>query len=123
MMITAVISDQSLLVQGILSHLRRSSPAVTVEMVELNRPDVLERLIAIQPDVVIVESQSLEKSNICPLNRLFASMPGLVVMEVNMTTSDVQIIRSNQYTASGVSDLLSMLENASGNFPGVFSSI
>jgi hypothetical protein len=119
MLITAVINDKSLLVQGIISHLRHSAPTTNVQVVEIGIPDVVDKLIALQPEVVILES-GLSSSAICPLNRLFVELPRLVVIEVNIQTSNIQIIRSNQYKAAGVADLLNILENASGNPPVVF---
>jgi hypothetical protein len=123
MMIVAVLSDQSLLMQGIISRLQSSAPALNIQVAYKGQPDVVEKWIALQPDVVLVESKELSDPDTFPLNRLFACLPQLVVMEVNLETSNIQIIRSSQYAASGVVDLLNMLQNASGNFPGVFSSI
>jgi chemotaxis response regulator CheB len=115
MMLTAVVTDQSLLVQGIISHFRHSAPSIDVQMVEIGQPNGIEKLIALQPDVVILESTELSNPVICPLNRLFAELPQLTVVEVNVETSNIQIIRSHQYAASGVADLLSLLEHASEN--------
>lgn len=123
MLLTAVVTDQSLLVQGIISHLRNSSPALNVQVVEVDRPDVVEKLILLKPDVVIAESKELLNSSICPLNQLFAELPRLIVVEVNVETSNIQVIRSSQLTTSGVADLFNILERASGNLPGVFSSL
>jgi hypothetical protein len=119
----AVLSDQSLLMQGIISRLQSSVPAINLLIAETGKPDVVEQWIALQPDMVILESKELSDPSIFPLNRLFANLPQLVVLEVNIETSTIQMIRSNQYSASGVADLLNVLQNASGNIPGVFSSI
>lgn len=121
-MLTAVISNHSLLVEGIISRLRRSSPSLGVEMVEIGEQNVVEKIIALKPDMVIVESKEFSGQLSCPLNILFASLPSLVLIEVNIETSNIQIIRSSQYTASGVDDLLNLLRNAGENIPGVFSS-
>jgi chemotaxis response regulator CheB len=122
-MIVSVLSNQALLMQGIISRLQSSAPALDIQIVETSQPEVVEKWIALQPDVVILESKELSDPSIFPLNRLFTCLPHLVVMEVNLETSDIQIIRSDQYTASGVADLLNILQSASGNHPGVFSSI
>lgn len=121
--LVAILSDQSLLMQGIISRLQSSVPALNIQVAEMGQPGVVEKWIALQPDVVILESKELSDPSFCPLNKLFASLPHLVVLEVNLETSDIQVIRSDQYTASGVADLLHLLQSASGKFPGVFSSI
>ena len=123
MMLIAILSDQSLLTQGIISRLHNSASGLNVQMIELGQQDAIEKLIALQPDVVILESKDLSNPSIFPLNRLFSILPHLVVMEVNIETSDIQIIRSNQYTASGVADMLNMLQISNGNTPSVLSSI
>jgi hypothetical protein len=122
-MIVAVLSDQSLLMQGIISRLQSSVPAINIQIAEIGQPGVVEKWIALRPDVVILESKQLTDPTFFSLNRLFACLPHLVVLEVNLETSNIQIIRSNQYAASGVADLLHLLESASGNVPGVISSI
>ena len=129
MMLTAVINDQSLLVQGIISHFRRASSKVNFEVVEIGfasptntgvlsgSATVLEKLIALHPDVVIVESSELSSSSVFPLNRLFAELPSLIVVEVNQETSNIQVIRSNQFKTTGVSDLLNFLETTNSALP------
>lgn len=121
-MLTAVVSNRSLLVQGIVSHFRRSLPSMGVEVVEIGEDHVFEKLIALKPDIVILESRELSREEACPLNKLFAELPKLVVIEVNIETSNIQVIRSDQYTASGVNDLLNLLRNADKDLSGVLSS-
>ena len=123
MMIIAILSDQSLLTQGIISRLHNSAPTLNVKMVELGQPAVVEKLLAIQPDVVILESKELSNNSFCPLNHLFAALPHLVVMEVNIVSSVIQIIRSNQYAASGIGDMLTMLQDVHSPQSGVVSSM
>lgn len=115
-MLTAVINDQSLLVQGIISHFRRAAPGVNIQVVDVRQNAVNEKIIAMHPDVIIVESGELAGTNVCPLNKLFSELPGLIVVEVNHQTSTVQVIRSQQFTTTGVSDILNILERGNNNF-------
>jgi len=121
-MIVVVLNDQSLLMQGIISRLQASALALNLQLLEKKPSEVFEKWIALQPDVVILESKELSDPLFVPLNRLFTSLPSLVVIEVNIQSSNIQVIRSSQFTASGVTDLLDLLQSASGNLPGVFSS-
>lgn len=121
-MIVAVLTDQSLLMQGITSRLQASVLASNIQIIETKPTEAFEKWVALQPDVVILESKELTDPLFCPLNRLFTSLPSLVVVEVNLQTSNIQVIRSSQFTASGVADLLHLLQSASENLPGVFSS-
>jgi chemotaxis response regulator CheB len=123
MMIIAILSDQSLLMQGIISHLHRSAPTLNIHVTEIGESDVIEKWITLAPDVVILDSKELCDPSLFPLNRLFAGLPHVVVMKVNIETSDIQIIRSDQYTASGVSDFINIFKSASVIIPGSYSSI
>lgn len=115
MMLTAVINDQSLLVQGIISHFRRTAPGINIQVVDVGQNAVNEKIIALHPDVIIVESGELAGASVCPLNKLFSELPGLIVVEVNHQTSTVQVIRSQQFKTTGVADLLNILEGKSSN--------
>jgi len=114
-MLTAVINDQSLLVQGIISHFRRTAPGINIQVVDAGQNALNEKIIALHPEVIIVESSELAGTTVCPLNKLFAELPGLIVVEVNHQTSTVQVIRSQQFTTNGVSDLLNILESGSNH--------
>jgi hypothetical protein len=44
-------------------------------------------------------------------------------MKVNIQSSDIQMIRSSQYAASGIGDMLTMLQDAHSPQSGVVSSM
>ena len=121
MMNVAILSDQSLLTQGIITRLHTSAPTLNVENIEIDQPDAFERLFNSHPDVVILESKELLNSTTFPLNRLFSVLPHLVLIEVNIETSDIQVIRSSQHSTSGITDLLNQLQSAS-SLPGAFTA-
>ena len=102
----AILSDQSLLTQGIITSLHKSAPALNIETIETGQPGAYERLFSYRPDVVILESKELSNPAIFPLNQLFSLLPCLVLIEVNIETSDIQVIRSSQYPASSITDRL-----------------
>ena len=118
----AILSDQSLLRQGIITSLHKSAPALNIETIETGQPGAYERLFSYRPDVVILESKELSNPAIFPLNQLFSLLPCLVLIEVNIETSDIQVIRSSQYPASSITDMLNMLQNAGSNQPGVYTT-
>ena len=119
MMNVSILSDQSLLTQGIISRLNNSVPALNIQTIEIGQADAVDQLVNSQPDVVILESKELSNSTVFPLNRLFSVLPHLVLIEVNIETSDIQVIRSNQYAASGITDMLDMLQNGNNSLPEV----
>lgn len=116
-----ILTDYSLLAQGIASRLRQSSHSLDVELVDFRRPDVLNEVVRLMPQVVIFASREVENSNICPLRELFDSLPNLLVIKVSLDDSNIQLIQSGQYRAADFSDLVHLLEDVSGSFPEIAS--
>lgn len=118
----AVLMGQSLLAQGIVSRLRQSAPALEVAVVDIDLPDVFERLAAIQPRTLIVEADAMANSPYCTFDSLFEVFPNLTVIAVRLDTPKMQLIQSGQVDSSGFGDLLQILERSSANLPGSTSS-
>jgi hypothetical protein len=118
----AVLMGQSLLAQGIVSRLRQSAPALEVEVVDIDLPDVFERLASIQPRTLIVEADAMANSPYCTFDSLFQVFPNLTVIEVRLDTPKMQLIQSGQVDSSGFGDLLQILERSNANLPGAASS-
>jgi hypothetical protein len=115
-----VLTGQSLLTQGIVSNLRESSISVDMETLDFSRPDLIETLIDLKPEIVILESSQSLANHGCSLQYLFEALPSLIVMEVNLKTSSVQLIRSHLYDASGFASLLNVIENVRTNLRDTF---
>jgi hypothetical protein len=109
--------SQSLLAQGIVSRLRRSEPALEVETVDIEQPDVYERLALIQPTTLIVEADALTKSPYCTVDGLFKRFPNLTVIQVALETPRIQLIQSGELDSQGFGDLLQILERAHPSSP------
>jgi DNA-binding NarL/FixJ family response regulator len=118
-----VLTDYSLLAQGIASRLRQSSRSLEVEVVDFRQPGVLDTLIQLQPQVVIFESRDVESSSMCSLGSLFNALPNLVVVELNLDNSNIQLIRGGQYKAIDSTDLLRVLDDLGGHFPNVLAVV
>ncbi len=118
----AVISDHSLMMEGIISRLSLIEPPIIVHLMESAQKSVIEELVTTQPEVIIVESKILSNPVIFSLNRLFTELSRVVVIEVSLHSSIIQIIGSNQYEASSVSDLISIFQNVSGYPPADVNS-
>ena len=118
-----VLTDYSLLAQGITSRLRQSSSSLEVMVLDFRQANVMEELLRIQPQVVIYGSRDVEKSDRIPLGSLFNILPNLMVIELNLDNSNIQLIRGGQYNAADSTDLVSMLEDVSGKFPEIIAAI
>ena len=117
-----VLMSQSLLAQGIVSRLRRTAPALEVEALDIEQPDVCEKLLLIQPRTLIVETEALAKSPYCTIDDLFRQFPNLTVIEVTLETPRIQLIQSGQLESRDFGDLLSLLERTDTNAPGALPS-
>jgi len=118
-----VLTDYSLLAQGIASRLRKSSRSLDVEVLDFRQANMLDELVKLQPQVVICGSRDLEKSELCPLGSLFNALPNLTVIEVSLDSSNIQLIRGGRYNAAEFSDLVSMLEDVSGKYPEILAAV
>lgn len=118
-----VLTDYSLLAQGIASRLRQSSRSLDVIVLDFRQADVLNEVVRLQPQVVIYGSRDVEQSDRCPLGSLFNALPYLTVIELNLDSSNVQLIRGGQYNATDCTDLVSMLEDVSGKYPEVVAAV
>jgi hypothetical protein len=83
----------------------------------------MEELVTLHPQVVIYGSRDVEQSDRIPLGSLFNMLPNLVVIELNLDNSNIQLIRGGQYNAADCTDLVSMLEDVNGKFPEVIAAI
>lgn len=118
-----VLTDYSLLAQGIASRLRQSSRSLEVVVLDFRQPNVMDELVRLYPQVVIYGSRDVEKSDRIPLGSLFNLLPNLMVIELNLDNSNVQLIQGGQYNATDCTDLVSMLEDVNGKFPEVLAAI
>lgn len=116
-----VLTSHSLLAQGIIANLRRSSLSLEVETLDANHPNLVDTLALMQPEIIITESTQWKVSEACSLSHLFEVLPSLIVLEVNLNNSNVQLIRSDRYDASGFAGFLQVLENVRANLPGIFN--
>jgi len=118
-----VLTDFSLLAQGITSRLRESSQIMDVVEIDFRKSGVLEKLIKLKPQVVIFGSKDANSTDYCPLDLLFDALPNLLVIEVNQNNSNIQLIRGNQYNASNFSDFMRLLENSNETNNGILAAI
>lgn len=116
-----VLTGQSLLAQGIISNLRKSSFSLEVESLDIERADLVDTLVLLKPEIVIMEASQRQRDESCSLNRLFELLPNLIVLEVNLNNSSVQLIRSDLYDAGGFAGLLNVIGSARTNFRDVFT--
>ena len=86
-----------------------------MDVLDVSGDDFLADLIVINPGIVVVESAQLRGAQTWSLDSLFESMPDLIVLEINLENSTVQLIRSHRYQADGFAGFLGVLESAQSN--------
>jgi hypothetical protein len=118
-----VLTGHSLLAQGIISNLRKSSFSLEVESLDIERADLVNTLVLLNPEIVIMEASQWQNDGNCSLNRLFEVLPNLIVLEVNLNNSSIQLIRSDLYDVGGFAGLLNVLGSARSNLREVFTPL
>jgi chemotaxis response regulator CheB len=120
--IVVLLSDPSLLTQGIVLRLRHSFCGQEIETIDSHRPDLLEALIQVNPQVIILDVSNKSIAEICPLHRIFNALPNVILMEINLENSQIQVIRSDHYDAGGFTDLLQLIERVRANFSNTLNT-
>lgn len=90
---------------------------------DIHRSDLIEALTEGKPQIIILDASNRPTTETCPLHQIFTVLPDVIVIEVNLADSQIQVIRSDHYTASGFSDLLHLIEGAKTNFSNSVDAI
>lgn len=118
-----VLAGESLLTQGLIANLRKSSVSLEVETLDLDRADLIEAVASRAPDIIVLESPLSAAPDNFPFNRFFEILPRLIILEVNLNKSSVQIIRSDLYEAPGFAGFLDVIQTVNSNPNGLFAPL
>jgi hypothetical protein len=108
----AVVNGKSLLIQGALSYLKNHSTSnVEVLSLDIASPgEALTKLKLFSPDVLIVEAQCFLSDGAFCQASILELFPHLVIMELQVDSPTVRIIRSEQCKPASFEELLSTIK-------------
>lgn len=103
----ALISGQSLLVEGVASRLKSHLDKMVPKLLSPHEDDVLSRLILLQPAAIIFDSRDPGARKVCALPDLLHLLPETKVMILDSQQSELQIISSQR---EAIADAQALLE-------------
>jgi galactitol-specific phosphotransferase system IIC component len=105
-----ILSNQTLLVEGVITRLQQHEKRVELHVVDLKQPDLLDKITEVQPTAIILDAKDQLVSQAIPLDRLLRDLPTLKVIRLDAQRLQTQLIRSEQYWVTEVCDLLELIE-------------
>jgi DNA-binding NarL/FixJ family response regulator len=104
-----ILSGRSLFAEGVASRLRQDEARVEVVTVDSREPTALAEVVAAGPAAVILDALDPAIPENCPLSRLLQALPSLKVLRLDVQQAQVQIVTSEQRSASEVRDLIEVI--------------
>jgi DNA-binding NarL/FixJ family response regulator len=102
----AVLSGQSLFVEGIISRLREHAERLEVHHIEPKPDDYIDRIKRINPTAVVIDATDENKDQCCYLCELLLAFPWMMIVRLAANQRDVQLIRSSTQRFEDVQDLI-----------------
>ena len=105
----AVLSSQSIFVEGVVASLRQSLGEQSLTIVDARQSDSLQRVLAARPNSVILDATDSVIAEQCPLEGLLDAMPALTVIRLDPHHDRIQVVKSEQHRGGQLSDLIDVI--------------
>jgi hypothetical protein len=89
--------------------LREYAGALEVHTVGSGLPDTFQRLVAIQPQIILMDATDREIVEQTPLLKIWSELPSVTVIQLNWATEDVRVFHCDQLRTHGVEGLLEVM--------------
>ena len=106
----AILGGGSLFTDGIISRLRNSYPSTFYEVIDLNGPDPLVKMISLALDIVVMIQPDAE----CALKlqrELYSMFPHLKMIIIEPQSDRARLIQWDEFQANKVGDISNMISN------------
>ena len=107
-----ILSGQSLFAQGIASRLEQYLESVELEVMLPRQSDVINRMAAVRPSVVILDPSDTEVAQFCSLDQLLLSFSQLKVICLDPEQGHMQVVTSEQHAAGSIRDLAKVIDQS-----------
>ncbi|MCZ7574278.1 MAG: hypothetical protein M5U01_37480 [Ardenticatenaceae bacterium] len=108
-----VLYGASLFVAGVETSLR-NRPRLDVERIDAALPDARQRLNALRPDVIIFDSSDARLGTLPGMTQLLRENPGVPVIGLDLTSNEVTVLSSQQWSATTIEDLVAAIRMGMG---------
>lgn len=105
-----ILSGTSLFAEGIASRLRQHPDRIALEVMDSQKPEVIDHISSSRPSAVLVDANSLDPELMCLVTKLQLRQPDLKIVWLDSEKDRVQLMSSEQLHVAQVHDLLEMIE-------------
>lgn len=105
-----VLTNHSLLVEGVVSYLIRQPEQLDLKVVDLNQPDVLAQVVSVCPAVVILDDSYPEALRPFTLQELIQCLPELTIIRLDHKKVQIQVVCCEQHMVDEICDLVALIE-------------
>lgn len=105
-----ILSAQPLFAEGVASRLRQYLQHTELEIVDPRKPEAMTRIVAVQPDIILLDVTDTEATNFCSLSKIWLSLPALKIIRLDPQHGQIQVVTSEQRPAVEVRDLIEVIE-------------
>jgi hypothetical protein len=106
-----VLSGRTLFAEGIAASLGQNLGEQDYQTMDAQQPEVIERLVALQPRVVIVDATDEDVTQRFPLDSLLAAMPALTILRLDPQHEQLQVVTSRQRSIRSLSDIVGVINS------------
>ena len=114
----AILTDHSLLAEGLISRLRGYLDSLELQVFDVNQADVLTQIVAFHPSVIILEEIEPQQLETCSLKRMLSLLPNLMVIYLRLGEQNIQVIESEQYPAKEVREVVDIIRQSRSHHSG-----
>ena len=105
-----ILSCQSLLAAGTASRLREKWDSFEITVIDIHDPAKLEKIVALHPRAVIMDSSSTCADSECTAIALLQQIPDLKLIRLDVEKDNIQVVSSVIHHAHTFDDLIDVID-------------
>ena len=107
--LVVVLKGQSLFAEGTACRLKEFPGQVDLQIMDPKDPEVIDRITALKPAAIILDTTDEETIDLCPLVKLFLEIGELKIIQLDSQNKQLQVLSSAQKPATEFQDLLHVI--------------
>jgi len=108
-----IVAGHSLFADGTANRLRQYPERVEDLRLSPAEGDLLERVVAARPSVIIMDQRDPEIGHSSSLQRILSSLPSVHVLLLDPKKAQIQVVSSQTQEPVEVEDLIELISNSS----------
>ena len=108
---TIVFSSHSLYIEGVVNRFQKLSHKLDTHFIKPDDGDYLKKIADLQPSVVIVDADEINKPEHCLLCDLIRNFPNIMILQLKVHEKEVQMIQSTSHFAENVKELVHLIND------------